>query len=208
MTHKPDKLIELSQQFMLLLESREVPESPEVAGNLLQALDELDRHLGSHEHQVEPRQQVKRNLMAAIKQDNHYPGFISRLMQLFDLPKQQIVSLLKQIPDGADLPCDGWQKSAWNGIYLLHFSGGQKVANQDCGLIYLRPGATFPNHRHKGEELALVMQGCVIENANRIYQPGDLIIKRARSQHSFSATEDEIAVIAVVVEKGIRIMPT
>ena len=203
MSHKQDSLVTLCRKLESSLGAADNLSDIETAASALNSLDELSRRLDRADQTMQPGPAVKQNLLASIRRDTPNAGFVERLMTMFDLPRVAIQRILRRIPRQAGVPGKPWQEPGLEGVYLLHFSGGPRVAGADCGLIYLEPGALFPNHQHLGQELALVLQGNILEDARHLYRPGDRVLKRAGSRHSFTATKDEPAVIAVTLEQGI-----
>ncbi|MBS2023170.1 MAG: cupin domain-containing protein [Deltaproteobacteria bacterium] len=79
--------------------------------------------------------------------------FVARCSEVFDLSLAKAAALLRQIAD----------PSAWipahEGIDILHVEGGPRVANALTGIVRFQPGAPFPEHKHLGPEIVVVMQG-------------------------------------------------
>jgi hypothetical protein len=203
MSNKLNTLVQLCRNLESTIVLLEKLTDIKTAESNLKLLEELSQHLDAADEAMQPSHTVKQNLFSSIRGEAPYAGFVQRLMVMFDLPRIVIERILRSIPRHDDLPAIPWQESGLEGIYLYHFSGGPRVASSDCGLVYLKPGAIFPNHRHLGQEIALVVQGSILEEGKQLYHPGDKILKRAGSQHSFSATDDGPVIISVVLKKGI-----
>lgn len=122
-----------------------------------------------------------------------------RLCQFFDLPKAQVNAILAAANDA---PKGQWQALDITGIHLLHFTGGPRFASADCGLMYLEPGASFPEHHHLGKERALILQGEILENGNTVWRAGDYLNLPIHSRHSFCNPSEQPAIIAITLERN------
>ncbi len=156
------------------------------------------------EEPLRPDERVRAALLASLESTSPFAGFVDRLATFFDVGTDRAREFLDSI---AHVSQDPWQASGLPGISLLHLQGGPNVATADnCGLVYLEPGTTFPEHQHLGEEWALVLQGQCIEHTGIISRPGDLVHKSTGSKHSFRVLDDEPFVFAVVLYGGFQIV--
>lgn len=79
----------------------------------------------------------------------------------------------------------------WNEIqpgvrgHVIHEAGGVRKV-----LIWARPGAIYPPHRHLGDEEILVLQGGLRDERGE-YRPGDILRSAAGSIHSEQALPGE-----------------
>ena len=148
---------------------------------------------------MQPDANVKRNLMKTISGEFTLQGFVNRLSLFFDLSKEEILKILEKAHTAPQNP---WYQMGGGGIYLMDIVGGQRVAEADCGLVYMEPGTQFPMHRHLGDEMALILAGEIREHTGEIKQAGDQILRSLNSEHSFSITSRDPAIIAIVLFKG------
>ena len=171
------------------------------------ALQAIEASLGSvaeAEEPLRPNERVRATLLASIDTTSPLAGFVDRLATFFDVGTERAREFLDSI---AHISEDPWQASGLPGISLLHSQGGPTVATaENCGLVHLEPGTTFPEHQHLGEEWALVLQGRCIEHTGIISRPGDLVHKSTGSRHSFRVLDDEPFVFAVVLYGGFQIV--
>jgi putative transcriptional regulator len=143
-----------------------------------------------------PPATLRTNLLAAtqgIARPLPFPGFVSRLGQLFQLTEERTRALLQQSA----------QKSRWTEtgpISLLHFQAGDALAGTHAGLVRCAPGSTFPVHRHAGAEISLILAGSLqdCESGQACY-PGDVLQMEAGSRHSFQITSRESLLFAVLL---------
>ena len=73
--------------------------------------------------------------------------------------------------------------------------GDQKVT-----LLRARPGATVPQHTHKGTELTLIMQGVMLDNGVE-YCAGDVAVNTEDDDHRPKILGDEIC-YCLIVQQG------
>ena len=166
----------------------------------LPELDELGE-LALAAAPVRPSASLRERLLEATRTETAFAGYVDRLCELLDLGVDRVREILGEV-DRVDT--DAWEDSRTPGMRLLHFDGGPRVAEADCGLVHFVPGEEFPHHRHVGDEWSLILQGAVQEHDGRVSLPGDVLHRPAGSVHSFRAVGDEPLVFAVVVFEGIE----
>lgn len=184
---------------------RELASSPALQAEL-RTIEETFTAVALSVKPVRPSQQVRTRLFASLHPQTRFAGFVERVAQLFDLSLERAQELLQAIQMAPAAP---WEVSPIPGIRLFHFeSGPQVAAAENCGLVHMEPGSIFPPHQHVGDEWALVLQGRCQEDSGKIFGLGDLIYKKAGSEHSFRVLGDEPFVFAVVLYGGLQILPS
>ena len=73
-------------------------------------------------------------------------------------------------------------------------------------LVWAKPGARYPSHRHLGDEHILVLQGA-LGDARGVYRAGDICRSRAGSVHSENVVGDEDCFCFVVYHGGHESVP-
>jgi anti-sigma factor ChrR (cupin superfamily) len=73
-------------------------------------------------------------------------------------------------------------------------------------LVWARPGARYPSHRHLGDEEILVLQGA-LGDARGVYRAGDICRSRTGSVHSENVVGDEDCFCFVVYHGGHESVP-
>ena len=68
-------------------------------------------------------------------------------------------------------------------------------------LVWAKPGASYPSHRHLGDEEILVLEGALADHRG-VYRPGDICRSREGSVHSERVVGDEDCVCFVVYHGG------
>jgi quercetin dioxygenase-like cupin family protein len=91
-----------------------------------------------------------------------------------------------------------WRRGAADGITLIDFRGGTRVAGADAGFVRLAPDATFPHHRHIGGEVVLVLEGGFVDEDGTIVRRGDAQEFAAGTSHFFVALPEGCLFAAVI----------
>jgi anti-sigma factor ChrR (cupin superfamily) len=73
-------------------------------------------------------------------------------------------------------------------------------------LVWARPGAHYPSHRHLGDEEILVLQGALADG-RAVYRAGDICRSRTGSVHSEQVVGDEDCFCFVVYHGGHESVP-
>ncbi len=181
---------------------QELETSPEAHAAMVE-LDELFGTAAATAEPVAPSPWLRERLLASLEPRTRFEGFKERLATLFDLDTTRIRELL----DAVDLaPAAPWEESGIPGTRLLHFAGGPRVANADCGLVHVEPGRKYFPHRHLGHEWVLVIQGEAREDGGRLFEPGDLIHMEPGSVHGFCTLGDRPFIFALVLFEGIELV--
>ena len=176
---------------------RRLAVSPELQAELAS----IEKSLSLAETSPPPSDRLRQLVLGSIEPKTRFEGFVDRLTALLDLTPDRVRELLATIDT---LPQTPWIAGKLPGAYLLHFDGGARVAQADCGLVYLQPGVMYPAHRHLGDEWALILQGCVDENGSHLHRPGDIVFKPTGSIHSFRIVGNEPCVFAIVLHQGVE----
>ncbi len=147
-----------------------------------------------------PSPHLRGAVLATVAPGTRFEGFVRRLATFLDLGELRARELVAQV---SRVSSDPWVDDTVDKVRLLHFDGGPRVAEADCGLVHVEPGSSYPLHRHRGDEWAFVLQGNAEEDSGRVWRPGDLVRNPAGSVHAFRALGPEPFVFAVVLHDGI-----
>ncbi len=145
---------------------------------------------------------LKASQLPAI-QSGSLRGLTRRLSCLFDLDATRIHELLALAGDPA---AEAWQQTELPGVRRLPFAGGTTVADADCSLIHFRPGVRLPEHRHLGDEWAIILQGSIAEVRGRQFAVGDTVFSALGSRHALKVEDKAEAVLAVATFGGIEFL--
>jgi len=145
---------------------------------------------------LRPSDGLKARLLASAgAPTRRWAPFADRVAQLFDVARDQASSFLAMIGDPG-----AWEAAIADGCALIHLQGGPRVATADVGFARVAPGTRFPEHRHEGDEVTLVLQGRYRDSDGSIVGPGDRVDLPAGSSHFFDVLPGEELIFAVVVE--------
>ena len=124
----------------------------------------------------------------------------ARIAHLLDLTVEQTRALLSQLPQPWR-----WVAALGPGIELFHLTPGPSLSGAACGFVRVPAGAPFPEHRHLGDELVLVLQGAFATETGELISAGREHRMPAGSAHSFTARPGPALVYLAVVREGIEI---
>jgi quercetin dioxygenase-like cupin family protein len=143
---------------------------------------------------------VKQRLLATLQGAARFRPFFAALSGLVDLGPAALEAVLAKI----DAPADAaWKSAPFAGVRYLDFTPGPAAGGREAGLVRVPAGATFPRHRHLGDERACVLEGSVHLDGRRFY-PGDVVVAGAGTSHEFSSGPARDLVI-LVAHGGIQL---
>jgi putative transcriptional regulator len=133
-------------------------------------------------------------LLDATRSHARFSPFLARLAELFHVTEEAAERLAEACRD----------RTRWTtllpGILYLDVEAGPALAGQRAGLVSIASGHTFPEHRHVGEELVLVLQGVLHDVADGSMARAGTILRRGPDHvHAVRAEGDDDLVYAVVV---------
>ena len=144
-----------------------------------------------------PTPALRERLVTSAAATNRFARFVDRVAEAIQLGKEKAASLLAAIDDPAS-----WEASPWTGIRLFHLPHGPQLADAVVGFVRLPGGTRFPDYRHLGEEITLVLQGTVRDESGAINRPGDEIANTGDTAHWFEALPGPDYIYLVVVRTG------
>jgi len=148
---------------------------------------------------ITPSPDVHARLLSSIGA-GPFERFAAQMARLYDVTTDRSRELLGLIARKAS-----WE-TALPGVHLVHFDGGPACAAADCGFVQLDPGTAFPQHKHLGEEVSLILAGRVRDRTTgRVYGPGDEIVEPEDADHDVLCEGDEACIYAARVMNGISI---
>ncbi len=164
--------------------------SPELVAEMRAISDALEA-FATTLSPVAPKADTKARLLATMSENRFLP-FVDELSRYFDLAVDRVKQVLRMIDDPG-----AWERGPMPGIDLIHFDGGANAFAADTGFVRFPAGMHFPQHQHQGPELSFVLQGTIIDDDGTIYGPGDAMIKRAGTEHSYDVGDDQDLIIAI-----------
>jgi putative transcriptional regulator len=109
--------------------------------------------------------------------------------------KEQLLELARAPRSPLDLQAYDWREVA-PGI-RFHLLAEDPARHLQAGLIWARPGARHPRHRHHGEEVVLVLEGR-FKDERGAYGPGEICRSLPGSVHSEAVEGDDDCVCFVL----------
>jgi hypothetical protein len=134
----------------------------------------------------------RERLLATLRGVDRFRPFLGPLCQMLDLPEKEVLRLLAGIDDRG-----AWDVGPLPGLYLTHFQPGPRLATVvDAGLVRVIAGHAVPRHRHRGTEVAFVLEGTLWEDGVP-HHPGHVVERGAGSMHEIRAGGERDLVFAV-----------
>lgn len=144
-----------------------------------------------------PRPGLRADLLAATEDGasgRSFAGFKVRFAHLFGLGLDEADRVLAGVEDPAV-----WVR--FKTLRVHHFKPGPQRAGARAGLVRIDPGIPFPEHRHKGREITLMLSGAARdEESGKVYLPGDLLEMAAGSTHRISILPPHECIFAVLID--------
>lgn len=202
--HVEDRLADLALGLLSDLERAEVVRHAEACPRCLAALGRVQETCGALALGLEPArptQASRLRLLAEVHGKKRFAPFTDRVARMFHLTPVAAEVALERIVDPSV-----WRPSPFPGLRLASVKTGPGMpAGMSCFLAG-DPGVRFPDHRHSGTELVLVMQGAFREAGGRIARAGDEVCMPATSEHDFTIVGEEPCVCAYTIEGGFEIL--
>ncbi len=143
-----------------------------------------------------PPAALRDRVLASRARPGRYGIFADRIARLFDLPLADAEALMKRIEQPA-----AWSPFLVDGVEMIPVIGGAKCAGAIATLVRIRPGATFPEHAHRGDETMIVLDGGFREPAvagEEVWR-GDEIFRGDGTEHALEALPGVPCVAAVLI---------
>ena len=99
-----------------------------------------------------------------------------------------------------------WRATRHEGVHL-HFLRRDEATGDATVLIRMKPGCSYPAHRHVGVEEVFILQGGY-RDSRGTHRAGDYVLNDAGSAHHPTALEDsdEDCVMLAVAHGGIELV--
>jgi quercetin dioxygenase-like cupin family protein len=154
---------------------------------------------------VAPAPALRARLLRTLGGVDRFAPFLDELTRLFELPVETIRKLLARV-DGPE-----WEDSLLgvklHGSELFHFPVGPRLRETGAagGVVRIRAGVKFPQHRHHGDEVTFVLEGGYIAGG-RTYGPGSTIPAPGGTEHHYQSAPERDLVL-MVLHRGITLLP-
>jgi quercetin dioxygenase-like cupin family protein len=153
---------------------------------------------------VAPPAGLRARLLQTLTSVDRFAPFLDDLTRIFELPVATLRKLLARIDEHE------WETSLLGvrleSAELFHFpvGPGLRETGGAGGVVRIRAGATFPQHRHHGDELTYVLEGGYIADG-RTYGPGEAIPMATGTEHHYQAAPERDLVL-MVLHRGITLL--
>lgn len=144
-----------------------------------------------------PGADLRARLLGTFSRKGRYGIFADRVARLFDLSVEDAAALLARAEEGS-----AWMPFLVEGVDMIPVTTGPRRSGSIATLVRFRPGATFPEHDHRGEETMFVLEGGFRETAeggDEVWR-GDEIHRSDGTGHALLALEGVPCVAAVVID--------
>lgn len=103
-----------------------------------------------------------------------------------------------------DLNSINWNATRYEGIFVNILRRDENSGDATV-LIRMRPGFSYPAHRHLGLEEVFILQGGYRDHEGE-WRAGEFIENEARSIHAPKALEGEDCIMVVFAHQGIELL--
>jgi quercetin dioxygenase-like cupin family protein len=186
-------------------EQREVDDLVAGSAELQREVDRVTEALAvTARDTVVPPPSLRARLLQTLTSVDRFAPFVDELTRIFELPEATLRKLLARIDEHE------WETSLLGvelaSAELFHFPVGPRLRETGAagGVVRIRAGATFPQHRHNGDELTFVLEGGYIADG-RTYGPGATIPMSGGTEHHYQAAPERDLVI-IVLHRGITLL--
>lgn len=139
---------------------------------------------------------LRDRVLASMKRTGRFGMFADRLARLFDVSVSDAEALCAKLETGAE-----WHPFLVPGVEMIPVAAGPKHAGTVATLVRIQPGASFPEHEHRGEETMFVLDGGFRETAEggaEVWR-GDELHREDGTGHAFVALPGTPCIAAAVV---------
>lgn len=143
-----------------------------------------------------PPPELRDRIVASRQRQGRYGIFADRIARLFDLQLAEAETLMRRIEQPSE-----WKPFLVEGLELIPVTAGPKCEGAIATLVRIQPGATFPEHAHRGDETMIVLDGGFREpgDAGEEVWRGDEIFRDDGSEHALLALPGVPCVAAVLI---------
>lgn len=149
---------------------------------------------------VEPSPEVRARVLAGAVPEGRFLRFAERVAALLAIDVERAAGLLDRTQEAK-----GWLPLI-PGALLRPVPVGANLKGCMATFVRVRAGESLVEHEHFGAERTLILQGtCIDRPDDRVYRPGDFIVKAASTNHSVDALPGPDLLLVSVVEHGVAI---
>jgi len=146
-----------------------------------------------------PPPELRDRILASLDPTSRFDSLVDEIARMIDLGKDAVRGLLAKIDTATE-----WVAGP-SPSRLIHLPYGPRLAQVDVGFVHVPAGASFPHHRHLGDEDVLVLQGSYTDTGGATVSRGQTAHKPAGSSHAFTASPGPDLIFLVVLTEGVEI---
>ena len=141
--------------------------------------------------------QLRERLFASLAKGGRYGRFADRLSRLFDLSAADADALCARIEDPS-----AFGPFLVAGVDVIPVVTGPRLGGAIGVIARIQPGASFPEHVHRGEETMLLLDGGLREDGEGGHEAwrGDELLSADGSSHAFVALPGQPCIAASLIE--------
>jgi hypothetical protein len=142
----------------------------------------------------------KSRLLATVGRKGRYGVFADRIARLFDLSIDDAIALLAKLEDPA-----AWIPFLVPGVEMVPVAAGPRCAGAIATIARFAPGATFPEHAHRGDETMVVLDGGFRESGDGACRGeeawrGDEIHRSDGTAHALVGLDGVPCIVAALID--------
>lgn len=146
--------------------------------------------------QAAPPDETRGRLFASVDHLERFSPHAPALSDALAVPENDARLVLHRFSDD-----DGWRPAPVPGVTWRKAPVGAPRAGATAILARVEPGASFPRHKHLGDELTLVVQGAILDEHGRI-DAGRVTARRDGSEHTITADPSLPTCLCAIVALG------
>ena len=178
----------------------EALEAEGVSGEELRGTRDAMAAIGLLSSPLEPSSSLRERIVASASRDGKYGQFTDRIARLFDIDTAAAERLLQRI----EAP-EAWSEQLLDGVHVLSVDTGPNRRACTATIVKIAPGASFPFHRHLGEETMVMLDGGFRDPTSPTGQPhegwyGDELLQADGTGHALMAIGSAPCIAAVLIE--------
>lgn len=153
--------------------------------------------IGAASESASPPTSLRSRLVSSLGKAGRYGKFADRLSRMFDLSLTDAEALCARIEDPS-----AFGPFLVPGVDVIPVTTGPRLAGAIAVIARIQPGARFPEHKHKGEETMLLLDGGLREEGEGGHEAwrGDELLSADGSGHAFVALPGQPCIAASVIE--------
>jgi putative transcriptional regulator len=169
-------------------------------GEALWLAEESFALLAAAEAPVAPPAALWDRLSRSLELDARLAPLVLQAAALLEVPAGKARRALARIDSG-----EGWLEGPAPLCWYQEVERGDRARPVLAALVKVKPGASFPQHRHLGRERTLVLQGAYRTGEGALFRAGELHEMARGSSHELTAEPGNDLYYLAVVDEGVEV---